>query len=162
VIDVRAEADGLARRQVGPLAHPGEGRRERAMPVRAEDVRHRRPLPPAAPRTVNDDKRRHARSVVGCWPSPGQQPRLGKKADFGRAATFQIAVEPGIVRSPARATSPDHTSQKASAMTRRHNGPQVMDSLGRWLALLVTFAAITTGCSQPPAAHDASGRTTVL
>lgn len=60
VVGVRAEADRLARSQMSPLAHPGKGWREGAMPVPAQDAGDGRPLPPAAPRAVHDDKRRHA------------------------------------------------------------------------------------------------------
>ena len=35
------------------------------MPVPAEDVGHGRPLPPAAPGTVDDDKGRHAAECSG-------------------------------------------------------------------------------------------------
>jgi len=49
-------------------------------------------------------------------------------------------------------------------MTRRHDRPHMVTSgmLPRGLAVLVTLAAVITGCSHPPAAPAASGGITVL
>src|SRR5882724_8100406 len=168
VLDLNAEID-VGAREVGALAHAGEGRREHLVAGAPQDRAYCAPLPAAGPGAVHEDEGAHdlfsgrlciqasnaATTASGCsgtraWPASGTTDTVTRSPSSSRRS---FAVSRGL-----KASCSAWRSRSGAPPAPHHSSCGVASPAARWLAFTSGWKPSSHALASWPGAKNAKRR----